>query len=503
MEGLQLQRKSEGSRWRRQQGFALLLALLAVVLLSILVAALLILTKTEVWSTLNYRQTVQARYVAEAGAQSAINYLVYNYTQPTAAQLANYDLTKSPVQDIATHNPIALSGLSGIPANYPDASAQTAFNTAFSNQSVPGISNATYSAAAELLEMRATTAFGGGNGYLMKWQITSQGNVGGVRNAQVQLVETIARTGTPVFKYGLVGLGTQCGDITFTGGTMDSWNSSTGTYAATQQNSGGDIATNGNVTLSGGSTRVYGTMYDSTNINVGNCPSGITDNVGGTPWNGLSQLSKSLTYPGVLPPSPMTPNTNQNANSNTCWGASPAGCSVGASAAACNGGTAPCVNIVPGSYGNITSNSRLHLTAGIYNINSLNLNGGALILDSWPVTINLGGNGITSGGTLFASQSSTVINTGAIPANLLIESAAGSGLANPPVITMNAASALYAAVYAPSAYVHITGSSQFFGAVVSYKATSDSSGGFHYDQGLKSLQMLGPYLPVSFSWSRY
>jgi hypothetical protein len=286
----------------------------------------------------------------------------------------------------------------------------------------------------------------------------------------------------PIFTYGVAGDGYSCGDVTFSNGRMDAWNSAVGTYATTQQTTGGDIGTNGNVTLSGGSTRVYGTIFDSSNISVGKCPDGITNNVGGTPWNGLEQLSQPLSYPAPTAPSPMTPTTNLNVNSNTCWKAPPTGCTSSGST----------VEIAPGSYGNITSNSNIHLTAGTYNINSLNLNGGSVTLDSVPVVINLGGNGIKSGGTLFASQSKTTINSGGIPANLQIVTACcltGSPpaqMANPPVITMNASSAMYAVIYAPNAYVHITGSSHMLGAVVSQKTTSDSRGGFSYDLSLQN-----------------
>jgi hypothetical protein len=120
------------------------------------------------------------------------------------------------------------------------------------------------------------------------------------------------------------------------------------------------------------------------------------------------------------------------------------------------------------------------------------------------VVINLGGSGVSSRGTLFAAQSSTTINTGGIPANLQPVSAAGAGMANPPVITMNASSTMYAVVYASNAYVHITGSVHFLGAVIGKKVTSDSSGGFSYDQALqRSLLQVGPYVPVSYTWNKF
>lgn len=413
--------------------------------------------------------------------------------------------------------------MTGVTANYPTATVQTAFSSALKDASVPGVGvPASYEVTATLLSMGSgsgVTWLAGGTGAVQTWQITSQGNIPGLRNAQVQVVMNVERRGTPIFKYGVAGDGTSCPDVNFTGGTMDAWNSSgAGTYAGTHQNSGGDIGTNGNVTLSGGSTHVYGTISDSSNINIGGCPSnGITNNVGGTPWDSLQLLSQSLVYPDPTVPSPMTPTTNLNVNSNTCWSGVPAGCSTSASTAECGVGNTPCVTLAPNSpasaatnYGDITSNSRIHLTAGTYYINSLSLNGGSITLDSTPVVINLGGNGVSAGGTLFTSNSSTTINDGALPANLQIVTACcktGSPavqMSNPPVITMNSSSAMYVVVYAPNSYVHITGSSQFLGAVVGQKVTSDSSGGFHYDLALQSsLVQVGAYYPISFSWSKF
>ena len=477
----------------RQSGVALLFALLTLLVLSTLAAALIFATEAENWSSSNYERMLQARYAAEAGAQNTLNWLLYNYSAPT---MSAYDTTKYPVQDTATHNTVILSAMTGVTANYPDATVQTSFSAALKDASVPGVGvPSSYEVTAKLLSMQAGVSFLGSGAPAQTWEITSQGNVASIRNAQVQVVTRIQRTGTPLFNYGVVGLGTTCPDVNFSGGTMDAWNSAAGTYSATHQNSGGSIGSNGNVTLTGGSTRIYGTISDSSNITVGNCPDGITNSVGGTPWNGLQQLSQPITYPNPAAPSPMTPNTNINANSNTCWGASPAGCTAIAG---------PALRIAPGSYGNLTSNSNVHLSAGTYNFNSMNLNGGSITLDSTPVVINLGGNGIGAGNTLFASQSSTTINDGGLPSNLQIVSAAGAGLSNPPVITMNGSSAMYALVYAPNAYVHITGSSQFLGAVIGQQVTSDSSGGFSYDLALQnSFLVAGPYYPIAFSWSKF
>lgn len=486
-------------RAKPERGVALIVALIMILVLSVLVAGLVFATQTQTWTGYNYKTTTQARYAAEAGIQRTMNWIMSaNYTAPTV--FTPFDMTKYPVMDkTASPQPIVLSAAYGMASNYPTSAVQTAFNSALNNQSVPGLGNATFSTYAMLLKMTPGSGvswMGGGGGAPQTWQITSIGSVADVRPANVQVQATYERGSAPIFTYGIAGDGNICGDVTFTGGSIDSWDSTGGgTYALTQQNTDGSIGTNGNVTLSGGSTRVHGPISDSSNITVGNCPDGITNNVGGTPWNSLNLLNQPLVYPNPAVPNPMTPTTNLNVNSNTCWGALPAGCTVIAG---------PAINIVPGSYGNITSNSNVHLSAGTYDINSLNLNGGSITLDSTPVVINLGGQGISSGGTLFASQSSTTINSGGVPANLQIVSAAGIGMANPPVITMNASSAMYAVVYAPNAYVHITGSSHFLGAVVGERVTCDSSGGFSYDRALEnSLLTVGNFQPVSYTWNKF
>src|SRR6266487_799247 len=435
-----------------EAGVALIIALLTLLILSVLAASIIFVTQTETWATANNRSMVQARYAAEAGAEKTLNWLRYTYLPP-GNPAAYFDLSKYPVQLIGGGG-VVLWAMSATNPNLPyptgggaqcgASNCQTLFN-ALHGASVPGVGvPASYEVTAKLLSIQ---------GAIQTWEITSQGNVSGIRNAQVQVVMRVERTsGLPLFNYGIIGLGNSCGDITFTGGTMDAWDSSAGNY-----------------------------------------PNGITNNVGGPPfpWTGLKSVSL-LSVPDPPAPSPMTPNTNINANSNTCWGG--AGCTV----------VSGQVVIAPGTYGNLTSNSNIHLTAGTYNFNSLSLNGGSITLDSYPVVINLGGQGISSGGTLFTSNSSVVINDGGIPGNLEIMSAAGNGMANPPVITMNSASDLYGVVYAPHAYVHITGSSHFLGAAIGEKVTSDSSGGYSYDLALKnSFSNLGPYYPISFNWSKY
>jgi len=67
-----------------QRGVALIIALLTLLMLSVLAAAILFVTQTEVWATYNYRRDAQSRYLAEAGAQRAADWLSNTYVKPAA-----------------------------------------------------------------------------------------------------------------------------------------------------------------------------------------------------------------------------------------------------------------------------------------------------------------------------------------------------------------------------------------------------------------------------------
>src|ERR1700722_1940107 len=358
-------------RMNRQRGVALVVAMLTLFVLSALAAAIILATQTETWTTSNYKQMLQARYAAEAGAQNTLNYLLYTYTPP--ASLAAYDLTKFPVQDAASHNTVMLSAMTGVTANYPDASVQSAFSSALKDASIPGIGvPASYEVNAKLLSMQqGPGVLSSTTGVPQTWEITSQGNVPGVRNAQVQVVMRIERGGTSLFSYGLQTTGIGCGTITLTGGSnVDSFDSSKGTYAATHQNTGGNVASNGNMTL-GGSSSVGGT-FSGPNTNIGACPgNGITNGSNASPIDaGVTTLNTPLNPANpVAPTSPATVTTVQSI-AGSCGAI--AGCTVA------GGNITPSPN---SGYGNLTvsGHTTIHLTAGTYNMNSITLAGNHLI----------------------------------------------------------------------------------------------------------------------------
>ncbi len=124
-----------------QRGVALIIDLIANLVLGVLAATIMATSQAQAWTALNYRLTTQSRYAAEAGVQATMNWLANSYTVPSS--FVPYTTTANPVQ--YNNNPVVLSGMSGVSANYPDATVSSAYNIALNGKPLTGIANASYS----------------------------------------------------------------------------------------------------------------------------------------------------------------------------------------------------------------------------------------------------------------------------------------------------------------------------------------------------------------------
>jgi Tfp pilus assembly protein PilX len=539
-----------------ERGTAMIFALLAILLISILAVTIMSTSQVQTWTSSNYRQSAQARYAAEAGVQTTMNWLSSaNYVAPT--NFAAYDLSKNPVQVLATGQPVVLSAVSGVASTYPDPAVATAYGLA-TTRTLPFVTNASFSTYATLLRMTpsggASWLSGGAGGVVQTWQITSVGSVAGVRNSSVQVVETFERTGTPIFNYGLEATGTTCGAMTFTGGDYtDSYNSSLGVYGGLNVGTQGDIATNGNVNLGGGgggrgggggggTPVIHGNIFAPNTI-VGACPgAGLTDPTVGN-YLSLKALSGPLNPPlpwgcSGLPCNP--PGTLVTTPQNISTGcAAVSGCTASGTVSLLDGGRSTTANVftlAPGSYGNITIGGAdvVHVSAGTYNINSINFaTDGQFVVDSGPVVFNLVGNcasgcptesvsgmssaqvihgagyagfngcsgGVTANPDVYGRTTCGPSKTpySGIPANLQVVYAGTDTIrlgGMPNALVLYAPNAGY---YTPGAPVGLYGS-----AIV--KTFNDQSGSpFHYDSALGgSITQVGQYRPIGgFSWSKF
>jgi hypothetical protein len=294
------------------RGIAVVLALFLMTAMSVIASSLMFLSQTETYASMNYRMMSQARYAGEAGVNKASDFILDagQYTIPEAGAADDYnvyDVSKSPVE--FGGNPVVLS-TDDAEANYPIAAVQTAFKNATAGTLAAGNTNIGFSAKAELLTMQQFTSYAGTDGVVQTWRITGIGNLGGSRQATVEveaLIETPKVTANP---YAAFATADVCGAMVFQGNTTtDSYDSSVGPPADTTQQEGGDVGTNGNLNI-GGSVDVFGNLY-SPREGVGDCQDGAVTALsesGGATIHGPDptsdedddnpvQLPKALEYP--------------------------------------------------------------------------------------------------------------------------------------------------------------------------------------------------------------
>lgn len=470
------------TNWKDERGVSLVIALLTMVIMSLLAAGIIFVSRTETATTANYKQLAQARYAAEAGVQSTVNWLTNSYVAPTST--ASFTTTSVPVRCASgcpnNGNPVVLSGISGVSSNYPDSTVASSYNTALSNQSLTGLSTASYSTSATLVSVGGNgVSWLGTTGQVQTWKITSQGNISGIVAATVQVTATLERGGTPIFGYGVFATGTDCPTINFSSsGFTDSYDSSQGSYASTVQTTGGDIGTNGSLTLSGSAT-IKGNAYLVNVVTSGSCPTqtfnnnssvGVTGN-GGSP----TALGTPTTFPAPVYANPSPALTGSTNYSND-------------------------VSLSPGNYNNVTvsGGKTLTLSPGTYNFNSIKLSGGSdiSVIPSGRVVLQIAGAGAPARAVDFSGGSIT--NGSGSPSNFQI---VYSG-SQPMVLSGGSSSA--AVVYAPSSPITMSGGSPWFGSIVGSTFINSGGSAVHYDRSLgNSLVVAGSFQLTGFTWSKF
>jgi hypothetical protein len=312
----------------------------------------------------------------------------------------------------------------------------------------------------------------------------------GIRTASLQITDndddatnaqqTVALTGsglstipgTSLFTGALFATANGCGSIVMSGGsTVDSFDSTQGGYASSHAQ-GGNVGTNGNVTLNGSKSIIYGSAAAASG-STGSCSktsvTGLTASGGAQVTGGVTPLTGSISYPNPPAPNPTTPTTTQNiaGSCGTVSGCTSTGSKV--------------VSLIPGPYGNLTisGGTTAHFGAGTYNINSLTLSGQSLLhVDSGPVVINLAGASLSGGNAAMEATGGSIENPSLIAENLQITYAGSRGL------NLSGGAASYATVYAPNALVNMSGGTDFFGSIIASTVTNSGGTAMHYDSSL-------------------
>jgi len=510
-----------------QKGIALILTLILVLVMSVMAVSLMFISQSETWSSLNYRLMSQSRDGAEAGINSAANYIVNTYTQPGGVgdpiTTATYTTTGSPVT-CCGGNSVTLTTRSGHTSYYPVSSVATAFNTSGVGKGSVTAGNLTinYNTEATLLSMHSTfTAFGTTTPQTVQtWQIVSDGSISTIRNAKVEVAATLERHITPTFNYAAFATQNGCDALKFGGGGVtDSYDSTaySGVGKPALSTSDGNVGTNGNLDTAGKGTTINGDLF-TPRTGTGTCTS---SNV--TAWtktagkiNGsIVPLPQPITYPNPTIPPPGTIDVSlPNAT-----------CPTGAGAIAGCQATGNDIYLPPGNYHNIQISGLtvLHFSKGIYNINNFTETGAntALYIDeagcaspcgtagfdttpgTGPVILNVtgndnSGNPVTAGTLVVTLAGNSVQNPSLVPLNFQILYA-GVG-----AIQLSGGSAAAGLVYAPNAPYSFTGGAEWYGSVIGGQMTDMGGTNLHYDRHLdKSAFSVGNWMIDSFTWKKY
>ena len=508
---------------RKQKGAAMVFTLIFVLVLTLLAASLLFVSQSETWSGLNYRLMTQARYGAEAGVQAGANYIMNTYVPPGTAgdPLAAYTY-KGVTPVTAGGAPVALGvAMNNIAPNYPIAAVQNAYPN--SGNFASGNNNVSFSSSAQLMSMRSVILCGTLQPLIAQvWKITSHGDIGGVRNSQVEVSATLERQVQPCFNYAGFATASGCGSINFNGnGVIDSYDSAN--FAAGMQGYDANLGSNGNINTAN-NTVINGT-FSSPDTGVGNCAAGAVDALTGN-INALKgcqtaaqlaagncpggaqaivKLAQAINYPTPTIPATVPLPISAVPGSKVLT--------------PCGGGGCPGAT---GNYGDLSyaGNNTItlmpyvdaavptpHCLSGEYYINSISLAGNASVaIAPCPV------------GTDKAGQYQPVIvnivgQNQANPLNLV-----GNGLSNPSMnpamaqffyagtgsVTLKGNGSAAGTLFAPNADLGFSGNGDWYGSVIAKTISSNGNGAIHYDRRLQADLMTPTNWTLdSFNWSKF
>ena len=516
-----------------ERGIALVLALFLMSALSILGASLMFLSQTETYASMNYRMMSQARYAAEGGVQKAANFLLDSaqYTVPSVGSatdpLSNYVTTASPV----TYNgqPVVLSADSSTPSNYPYAAAQAAFNAAAQGTLAAGNATLTYKSYATLVSMQKFDSYGGTPNVVQTWEITADGGLASSPKATVEVLATIETPKVSANSYAAFATSPGCDAIYFHGNvTVDSYDSSVGGgIAASLEDSGGDVGTNGNLHITG-SVQVQGNLY-TPRTGVGDCTegnvTGLTEGGSADVTGSEVQLPTAVVYPppvfSVTPPTTaVTINAALLADPATACsslgltlGAPPVGsCTVsGTTVTVDNDGadvTMPSVTVD----GGFTLTFTGAVSPG-QNVNINSLNG----MGSVEVNANIAGPlnesvvlkiaGKNADGTDMTTpfDLSTMSWKQNSPASAYDASALQIVYNGTAEISMQGGNSQSAAtIYAPNASFTLSGTQDLYGSILARTITNGGNASIHYDRRLsRDFYVAGNPMIGTFTWKTY
>ncbi len=276
--------------------------------------------------------------------------------------------------------------------------------------------------------------------------------------------QEIAETPTGTLPGGLFATGTGCGALNIQGnaatGSYNSSTESSPSYPPTNQvNSGGDVGSNGNISLGGSSAAVNGNISTALAATVGSCPGNGISKSGGATYTTATGAAPVYTAPVPPAPNPLPPQTSVTKKDLT---------------------------LPAGSYGNVTIKGTVTLTGGtdinhpaVYTINSLTFNGNATLNITGPVVINLAGQNLASSSTpVLDMNGGSFSNT----SNLASDFVVNYGGSNP--MTIIGGNSAFAVINAPNSDLTFKGNSNFYGQAIGKTVDVQGNGHFYWDKAL-------------------
>ena len=275
--------------------------------------------------------------------------------------------------------------------------------------------------------------------------------------------QEISQTPIQGFPYGVFATGTGCGALGLGGGSKTfSFNSSTenppSNPPSNATTSGGNIGSNGNITVDGTGTSVNGTTSSAIG-GVGTCNKGNGITVSGGATYGTPATIPVQTLPVPPMPNPLPPTNNTTINSS---------------------GPLP-----PGAYGNVnvTGGATITLAGGtpgnpaVYTFNSFSMAGGSTLVINGPVVFNMAGVKVTN---VVDFSGGGFQNTTNVAANFVINYGGSAK------ISLNGGSAAFAVINAPNASITLAGGSNFYGQIIGNTISDTGGTNIYFDQSLNT-----------------
>ncbi len=456
-----MKNRYNSSRNTKEDGTALIAALLYLLAMSVLSTALVFTVQNEMKASGAYKHSEQAFYVADAGIQKAVEWFANSYSPHLPA--SDYDNTTLPVSHIG--NDVILAGRTGSYPVYPDSSVISTFTSEFGNLTLQadGDNSGVYGVDATLLKHKPASFLDPTNFYryqsaVERWRLNGTGFWGNANNPMgvAEITAIIENRGASFFDRAL--WGKRRVDL---GGTtlLDSYDPLIGPYGGANVGESGSIGTNGDL-------NAVGTVDIHGDVAYG--PSGsifLDDGVNVT--GGVSQLPQPRYFPPI-PPFNVGSGTTTVRNST--------------------------VDLPPGEYGTIRvgANGVLRLGPGYYYIDELIEGSSGLIeiTGPGPTTIFVKSTlDLTGQGVMNATQN---------PANLSIFYS-GTDQAK-----VTGGSGFYGEIYAANAELALVGNSGFFGAFVGDVVDVAGTADIHYDENASRRNLIArPFRIVGWSQDTY